>query len=125
MSVSNMGEKTKEAGEDLSEKQFYIVQMDSSGDMEVAESATDLLLGVLQDKPESGQAGTYRHKGTSKVVASAAIAIGAYVTTTNAGKAVTTTTQGNKVIGIALEAAAADGDIIEIQLVHFTYTPAA
>lgn len=125
MSVSNMGEKTKEAGEDLSEKQFYIVQMDSSGDMEVAEGATDLLLGVLQDKPESGQAGTYRHKGTSKVIASAAIAIGAYVTTNNAGKAVTTTTQGDAVIGMALEAAAADGDIIEIQLMRFNYVAGA
>lgn len=112
-----MGEKTKEASEDLSAKQFYIVQMDANGDMEVAESATDLLLGVLQDKPESGQAGTYRHMGTTKVVASDAIAIGARVTTTNAGKAVTTTTNGDVVVGIALEAAAADGDIIEIQLV--------
>ena len=125
MSQSNRGEKTKLASEDLSEKQFYIMQMDSDGNMEIAESATDLILGVLQDKPESGQAGTYRHAGTSKVVASAAIAIGADVTTTSAGKAVTTTTQGDKVIGIALEAAAADGDIIEIQLVRYTYCPAA
>lgn len=125
MSQSNMGEKTKKASEDLSSKQFYIVQMDSSGDMEVGESATDLLLGVLQDKPESGQVGCYRHEGTSKVVASAAIAIGAYVTTTNAGKAVTTTTQGDIVIGKALEAAATDGDIIEIQLMHFRYIGAA
>ena len=119
-----MGEKTKEASEDLSAKQFYIVQMDSSGKMEVAESATDLLLGVLQDKPESGQAGCYRHQGTSKVVASAAIAIGDWVTTTNAGKAVATTTDKDIVIGKALEAAAADGDIIEIQLSMFTLSVA-
>ncbi|MCK4454537.1 DUF2190 family protein [Candidatus Parcubacteria bacterium] len=125
MSQSNMGEKTKLASEDLSAKQYYFVQMDSSGDMEIGEGATDLLLGVLQDKPESGQAGTYRHEGTTKVVASGAIAIGADVTSDAAGKAVTTTTQGDKVKGIALEAAAADGDIIEIQLVHFTLCPAA
>ena len=124
MSQSNMGEKTKLASEDLSAKQFYIVQMDSSGDMEVAEGATDLLLGVLQDKPESGQAGTYRHTGTTKVVASAAIAIGDWVTTTNAGKAVATTTDKDIVIGKALEAAAADGDIIEIQLSIFTLSVA-
>ncbi len=124
MSQSNMGEKTKLASEDLSAKQFYIVQMDSSGDMEVAEGATDLLLGVLQNKPESGQAGTYRFEGTTKVVASAAIAIGDWVTTTNAGKAVATTTDKDIVIGKALEAAAADGDIIEIQLSIFTLSVA-
>ena len=112
-----MGEKTKEASEDLSAKQFYIMQMDANGKMEIGEGATDLLLGVLQDKPESGQAGCYRHMGTTKVVASAAIAIGARVTSDAAGKAVTTTTNGNIVVGTALEAAAADGDIIEIQLV--------
>ena len=117
MSQSNMGEKTKLASEDLSAKQYYIMQMDSSGDMEIGEGATDLLLGVLQDKPESGQAGTYRHTGTSKVVASGAIAIGDRVTTDSAGKAVTTTTNGNLVVGQALEAAANDGDIIEIKLV--------
>lgn len=117
MSVSNKGEKTKLASEDLSAKQFHIVQMDSSGDMEVGEGATDLLLGVLQDKPESGQAGCYRHMGTTKVVAGGAIAIGARVTSDATGEAVTTTTNGDVVVGVALEAAAADGDIIEIQLV--------
>lgn len=109
-------EKTLKAGEDLSSKQFYIVQLDASGDVEVGEGATDLLVGVLQNKPESGQAATYRFGGTTKVVASAAIAIGAWVTSTAAGKAVTTTTDGDVVVGRALEAAAADGDIIEIQM---------
>lgn len=117
MAVSNMGEFTKKASEDLSSKQFYIVQMDSSGNAEVGEGATDLLLGVLQNTPESGQGATIRHMGTTKVVASDAIAIGARVTTTNAGKAVTTTTNANIVVGVALEAAGADGDVIEIQLV--------
>ena len=117
MSQSNMGECTKVASEDLTAKQFYIVQMDSSGDMEIGEGATDLLLGVLQNKPDDGEAGIYRHVGTSKVVASGAIAIGARVTTDSAGKAVTTTTNGDLVVGVALEAAANDGDIIEIQLV--------
>lgn len=120
----NSNEKTLLAGEDLSAKQFYIVQLDSSGNIEVGEGATDLLVGVLQNTPESGQAGRYRFAGTTKVVASAAIAIGANVTTTNAGKAVTTTTDKDVVIGRALQAAAADGDIIEIQLNIFTLSAA-
>lgn len=113
-------ELTKTASEDLSAKQYYIMQMDSSGDCEIGEGATDLLIGVLQNTPESGQAARVRFAGTSKVVASAAIAVGANVTTTNAGKAVTTTTDKDIVIGVALEAAAADGDIIEIMLCRFT-----
>lgn len=117
-------EKTLLAGEDLSAKQFYIVQLDSSGDVEVGEGATDLLVGVLQNTPESGQAARYRFNGTSKVIASAAIAIGALVTTNNAGKAVTTTTDKDVVIGRALEAAGAAGDIIEIQLSIFTLSAA-
>lgn len=122
---TNSNEKTFLASEDLSAKQFYIVQMDASGDAEVGEGATDLLIGVLQNTPASGQAARVRFAGTSKVVASDVIAIGAYVTSTAAGKAVTTTTQGDVVIGQALEAAAADGDIIEIMLSKFTYVGAA
>lgn len=109
-------ERTGTAGEDLSSARYYIVQLDASGNIEKAESATDFIVGVLQNKPESGEAAIYRFGGTTKVVASAAIAIGAWVTATSAGTAVTTTTDGNIVVGRALEAATAAGDIIEIQM---------
>ena len=99
---------------------YLIVQLDSAGDIEVGESATDLLVGVLQTPATDGGTALYRFLGTTKVVASAAIAIGANVTSTSAGKAVTTTTDKDIVIGKALEAAAADGDIIEIQLGIYT-----
>lgn len=117
-------EKTGVAGEALTAKKYYIVQLAADGDVEVGESATDLLVGVLQNKPASGGAALYRFAGTSKVVASAAISIGDWVTTTSAGKAVATTTDKNVVIGRALEAATADGDIIEIQLSIFTLSAA-
>jgi len=114
-------EKTGNAGESMTANQYYIVQLSAAGDIEVGEGATDLLVGVLQNKPASGEAALYRFAGTTKVVASAAVAIGAKLTTTAAGKAVTTTTAGDMVVGIALEAAAADGDIIEMQLMFFHY----
>lgn len=116
----NSNEKTLTAGEDLSSKQYYIVQLDSSGDLEVGEGATDLIVGVLQNTPESGQAACYRFAGTTKVIASAAVAIGALVTSAADGEAVTTTTDKDVVIGRALEAASAQGDIFEIQLGIFT-----
>ena len=108
-------EKSKACSEDLSAKQFFIVQLDANGAIEVAEGATDLIVGVLQNTPESGQMGTYRFLGTSKVKAGGSITVGAFVTTDSAGEAVVTTTDGDVVIGRALEAAD-DGDIFEVQL---------
>lgn len=108
-------EKAIVASEDLSAKQFFIVQLAADGTLEVGEGATDLLVGVLQEGVESGQMGTYRFLGTTKVKAGGSIAIGAYVTSDANGEAVATTTNGNVVIGRALEAAD-DGDIIEVQL---------
>ena len=108
-------EKSLEASEDLSAKQFFIVQLDANGKLEVAEGATDFIVGVLQNNPESGQMGTYRFLGTSKVKAGGTITVGAFVTTDANGEAVVTTTDGDVAIGRALEAAD-DGDIFEVQL---------
>lgn len=113
-------ERTGVAGESLTTSKYYIVQLDASGNIEIGEGATDLLVGVLQNKPASGEATLYRFAGTTKVVVAGAIAIGDWVTTDSAGKAVATTTDKDTVIGRALEASANDGDIIEIQLGIFT-----
>jgi hypothetical protein len=108
-------EKSRVCSESLAEKQFFIVQQDVNGDVEVAEGATDLLLGVLQNNPASGEIAVYRFLGTSKVKLGGTVAIGDWVTTDSAGEGVATTTDGNIVIGKALEAGV-DGDIIEVQL---------
>jgi hypothetical protein len=109
--------KSREAGEDLSEKQHYIVQLSAAGLIEVAEGATDLVVGVLQNYPESGQQAVYAYTGTAKVKAGGTIGVGAWVTTDANGKAVATTTDGDVVIGRYLgTAAAADGDLIKVQL---------
>jgi len=101
-------------------KQYFIVQLDATGKAELGEGATDLLLGVLQNKPKITEGALVRFIGTSKVVAAGAIAIGDWVTTDSAGKAVATTTDKDTVVGRALEASAADKDVIEILLMHFT-----
>lgn len=113
----NAGERTGVAGEDMSAKQYYIVQLDASGNIEVGEGATDLLVGVLQNKPQAGEAALYRFQGTSKVKAGGAVGVGAFVTTDANGKGVATTTDGDIVIGRHIgTAAAADGDLMEVQL---------
>ena len=117
-------ERSGIAGEALTAAKYHIVQLDASGNIEIGEGATDLLVGVLQNKPASGGAALYRFAGTTKVIASAAIAIGALVTSAADGEAVTTTTDKDVVVGRALEAAAAQGDLIEIQLGIFTLSAA-
>lgn len=108
--------KTLIAGEDLSAKEFYIGQLDASGNLEVAEGATDLVVGVIRENAGgSGASATYQFLGTAKVKLGGTVAIGDWVTTDSAGKGVATTTDGNITIGRALEAGV-DGDIIEVQL---------
>ena len=118
MSVQNIsGERSQQAGEDMTTKQYYIVQLDAAGLIEVGEGATDLLVGVLQNKPDAGETALYRFLGTSKVKAGGAVGVGAWVTTDSAGKGVATTTDGDIVIGRHIgTAAAADGDLMEVQL---------
>jgi len=111
--------RTVDAAADLSAKQYYIV-IQSSGQVNLSTSA-GAGGNVLKNKPESGEAAELAVLGTSKVIAGAAISEGAYVTNNTSGKAVATTTSTHKVIGKALEAATADGDIIEIELMHFIY----
>lgn len=103
------------AAADLSAKQFYLVAMSSTG-WNVAGAGT-YPDGVLQNKPASGAQCDVMVDGISKVVASAAIAKGARVSSTAAGKAVTASTN-DYTIGVALQAASADGDIISILIVH-------
>lgn len=108
--------KTLIAGEDLSAKTGYIGQLDASGNLEVGEGATDLLVGVIEsNEGGTGNSASYQFIGTAKVIAGGSIAIGDLVTSDANGKAVATTTNKDVVIGRALEAADA-GDFIEVQL---------
>jgi len=101
---------------DLSAKQFFIVKRDASNNIILAAAAGDTLLGVLQNDPKAAQAGTVRKLGLSKVVAGAAITLGTEVISDAAGKAIATATAGDRILGVAEEAAAADGDVITIDM---------
>lgn len=122
MATENIGNtQTGIAGESMTAKQHYIVQLDASGNIEVGEGATDLLVGVLQNTPAAGEAAVYAYTGTAKVKCGGTITPGAWVTSDGNGKAIATTTDKNIVIGRYLGTAnTADGDIAEIQLGIFT-----
>jgi len=109
------------AGADLSAKQYFLVKLGTGvNDIVLASAATDRIVGVLQEKPKTGQPAQVAMLGTSKVVAGGTIAKGDCITSNASGQAIATTTAGNTVIGIALETAVT-GDIFEILLVNFKY----
>ena len=111
-----------EAGADLSAKQFFIVKLNADKEVVLAAAATDAILGILQNEPLEGERATIRPNnasGTGKVIAGGAITLGAWLTTDANGEAVVTTTDGNVLIGQAVEAAD-DGDVFEYMPVSGT-----
>lgn len=73
-------------------------------------------IGVMQTKPNSGQFGTIAVLGRSKVRAGAAFGYGRLLTTNGSGKAIAAGS-GNWIIGRALEAAAAEDDLVSAFIV--------
>ena len=113
--ISNYSVKvTLEAAADLSAKQYMFVKLDSSGKAAAVTANTDRAIGVLQNAPTAGQEAEVLVVGGTKLVAGEAIAEGAVLSTTSAGKADsitvgTATTQ--YILGTALTEVANDGEI--------------
>lgn len=102
------------AAADLRSSQFRAVVVNSSGRAALAGAAARDV-GILQNTPNIGEAGTIMWDGVSKVVAAAAIAAGALVATNASGQALTaTTTQPS--FGVARTAAGGANEVIAVQL---------
>lgn len=101
------------ASADLSTHQHKFV-VNTAGEAAVA-GAAGVALGVLQNDPGAAGTASIMVQGVSRVRAGAAIALGAKVGSDANGKARTAIT-GDTILGIALEAAAADEDIIPVLL---------
>lgn len=101
------------AGSDLSAKQYYLVTINSSGELALTGDA-GYASGVLQNEPAAqGRAGAIVTQGETRVIAGGAFNAGELLGSNSAGKAVNAATN-DAVIGQALEAATADGDIVRI-----------
>jgi hypothetical protein len=106
------------AGADLSSSQYFIVKLSGAG-VVLCDDVTDVPIGVLQNDPESGETASVAVDGITKVVADEAISVGALIGVTAAGKAVDLTAGTDTtayIIGQAITAATADGDVITITL---------
>jgi hypothetical protein len=114
--ISNYSVKvTLVAAADLSAKQYHFVKLDSAGKAAVIAANTDRAIGVLQNAPLAGQEAEVLVVGGTKLVAGEALAEGAVLSTTSAGKADsiavgTATTQ--YILGTALTEVANDGEIV-------------
>lgn len=111
---------TKVASADLSTKQYYAVKLHTTeGQMALGAAVTDEVLGILQDKPKSGEAGRVRVHGISKAISKGdgtAIAIGDHLNTDASGKLVKAHTADRPNCAIALEASTVDGKVISVLL---------
>lgn len=112
------------SGPDLATSYDYfvaVVPTGTAGDtVTLATTAGDLVLGVAQQRVAvadiNKQMVDIRIYGITKMVASAAIVYGAPIRNTTTGTAVTATTAGQRILGVALSAAAAAGDVIDVLL---------
>lgn len=92
--------------------------------VQLAAAATDVLHGVAMADIENGVSGDIQKLGLARVEAGAAVAIGARITSDAVGRGVTAVST-NTWIGVANTAAAALGDIIEVELVGEALPPLA
>ncbi|SRR6266511_1341529 len=108
---------SRSADSDLSAKQFFLMKATATG-CDLNGTLNGPILGVLTNAPTAGKAAAVQVEGVARVVAGAAFAIGDYVKSDAAGKAIKQTAEavGTQVhvIGMALEAAGADGDQVDI-----------
>lgn len=72
-------------------------------------------LGILQDDPAAGEAGTVKTRDVSKAVIGAAVVAGARLTT-DANARLITAVAGNTVVAWAMEPGGASGDVIAVEV---------
>lgn len=102
---------------------FRVVKTAAGDTIDLQTASNAASLGVVQESIDQTKVATgkavaaVRLQGVSKCVAGAAITQGAEVMATAAGKVITAATTGNKVFGRALDAAAADGDIVHVEII--------
>lgn len=117
---ATQGEQTRvnvKAAADLSNFQHHVVQTAGERLVNLGASATNAAsaapLGFLQTKPQSGNACAVSVMGETKAVAGAAVGLNRMVTTNASGRVIVANS-GDWAVGRALQAAAADGDVITV-----------
>lgn len=107
---------TQLATASLTTAQFVAVKLDSAAGVIICSASGEKIFGILQDKPAAGAVCEVCTLGVTKAKAGAVVAAGALIMTNASGRVITAATTGSTIIGWALSAAGADGDIITVYL---------
>jgi hypothetical protein len=106
-----------EADADLRTKLNYFCKISADGEIALA-GANEKVFGTIIEVNLQGSVPygpvTAQFAGIAKVVAGAAVAAGGEVSSDASGKAVT---GGTNKVGVALTAASADGDVIDVAII--------
>lgn len=102
-----------EAGADLSALQFTAIRLGTDKLAASATSNNEPIVGILQNKPTSGQAAAVAISGVAKAKAGGAWSSGDSLTATTGGALIATTTNNHHIVGVALEDAAS-GDVAQV-----------
>lgn len=95
------GSYARNAGADLSTKILFLAKIDTDGDIVLAAAGTDVVAGVITEAASENYPVTILYDGEGKCYAGGNITAGARLTSDGNGKAVATTTAGDKVFGTA------------------------
>lgn len=106
------------AGADLSgvANQYKFVKLNANRQVILCAAATDVPVGVLQNRPGNGEAATVGYHGITKVQADAALSAGAQIGTSADGQADAKTPGTDTteyVVGIVVGGAGAAGELAE------------
>jgi len=107
------------AGADLRTHQFKAVKLTAADTVGLCSAATDVAIGILQNKPNANEAAAVMHLGRTQALADGsgtAIAVGDFVGSNAAGVLVKKATADFRTIGVALSAATAAGIVIDVLL---------
>lgn len=131
----NLDTETHIAGANLNGLLYRCLQLNAAGRVVVGAAADDYVIGVLAHDPKRSQTDSTdttgdpvtvaNMKGKVPVVAEEAIAVGNFVVPGASGKvadggsAIASITANSYVLGVAMEEATADGDIILIKAQPF------
>ena len=119
------------AAADLRTHQYKFVKLDANGNVVLCSAAGERVLGILQNKPNTGETATVRIIGISKIVCSAAIALPNRISTDAAGLAkassrlVAASGNASNVAGDLIRAAGAANEIQTMIMVPSGIWPTA
>jgi len=98
------------AENDLSSFRYCFVELSGADQVDLCDGTTDIVFGVLQNKPQANEEATVSIGGITKCRAGSTITAGNEISTTASGNATAAgSTSGVRIVGQALTAAASGG----------------